>query len=60
MGLNNSESNLTEALNSLVKNMANEKQRYIESKEKKNQKEYSEEHPIIKSKKAIDDVANRN
>lgn len=58
-GLNNNGENLDEALNSLVKDMANEKQKYIENKEKKSEKQYDEKHAIKKSKKALDEVVNK-
>ena len=39
--------------------MANEKQKYIENKESKNEKKYDENHPLLKAKKALDEVANK-
>ena len=59
-GLNNRGTNLTRTLNSLLKDMANEKQRFIENKEEKNGKKYDENHAIIKAKKAIDQVVKNN
>ena len=55
-GLNNNEKDLKEALNSLVKDMANEKQKYIKTNEEENEIKYDEEHPIIRAKKAIEEV----
>ena len=55
-GLNNNENDLKLELDSLIVDMANEKQRLIESKEEKNKEKYDENHPIIKAKKALDDV----
>lgn len=57
-GLNDN-NNLNEALNSLVKDMSNEKQKYIENKEEKNGKKYNEDHAILKAKKALDDVVKK-
>jgi len=58
-GLDNKEKNLKEALNSLIIDMANEKQKYIENKEEKNGKKFDESHAIIKAKKALDEVVNK-
>ena len=58
-GLNNNEKDLPQALNSLIKDMANEKQKYIENKEEKTGKKFQEDHAILKAKKAIDEVANK-
>ena len=58
MGMDNSGNDLKAALDSLIKDMANEKQKYIENKEEKNGKAFSEDHAILKSKKAIDEVVN--
>ena len=55
-GVNYNGENIKEALDSLVKDMASEKQKYIEKNEEKNGEKYSENHPIIKSKKALDEV----
>ena len=59
-GLNNKETDLKMALNSLIKDMANEKQKYIENKEEKNGKPYDENHPLIRAKKALDEVVSKN
>ena len=56
MGLDTNENDLEIALNSLLKDMVNEKQKFIENKEEKNGKKYSSEHAIIKAKEALDDV----
>ena len=58
-GLNNEEKDLKNSLNLLAKDMANEKQKYIENKESKNEKKYDENHPILKAKKALDEVVNK-
>ena len=58
-GLNNNGKDLNNALDSLIKDMANEKQKYIINKEEKNGIEFNKEHAIIKAKKAIDEVANK-
>ena len=58
-GLNNSGEDLKEELNSLIKDMANEKQKYIKDKEEKNKKEFSQDHAIIKSKKALEEVVKK-
>ena len=58
-GLDNNESSLNDALNSLTKDMANEKQKYIQNKEEKNGKKFDENHAIIKAKKALDEVVNK-
>ena len=56
-GLN--EKDPKEALNSLIKDMANEKQKYIENREEENGKKYDENHAVIKSKKALDEVVKK-
>lgn len=55
-GLNNNGNDLNEALKSLIKDMANEKQKDIENKEEKNGKKFDEQHPIKKAKKALDEI----
>ena len=57
MGLNNSGKDLKKSLNSLIKNMVNEKEKLIKNKEDKNKKKFKENHAIIKAKKALEDVA---
>lgn len=57
-GLDTNEKDITEVLKSLIKDMANEKQKYIQSKEEKNGKGFDENHPILKANKAISGVAN--
>ena len=59
MGLDTNEEDLDEALHALVKDMANEKQKHVETKEEKNGKKYEEGHPILKAKNAIDEVAEK-
>lgn len=54
MGLDNN--NIKESLNSLIKNMAVEKQKIIEIEEEKNGQKFDSNHAIIKAKKAIDEV----
>ena len=39
--------------------MANEKQKYIENREEKNRKKFDDNHAIIKTKKALDEVVHR-
>ena len=58
-GLNANKANINNALNSLITDMANEKRKYIENKETKNNKKYDEQHAIIKSKEALDEVVNK-
>ena len=57
-GLNTNEDDLKGAFDSLIKDMANEKLKFIKNKEEKNGKEFEANHPIYKAKKAIDEVAN--
>ena len=59
MGLDTNEDDLEVALKSLIKDMANEKQKQFETKAEKNGKPFEEDHPILKAKKAIDDVAEK-
>ncbi len=59
MGLDTDEAELNDALHSLVKDLANEKQKHVETKESKNGKKYDENHPMIKAKKAMDEVASK-
>ena len=60
MGLdNNDEKELNNALDSLLKDMISEKQKYIENKEKKLENKLDESHPLLKSKKALEDVYNK-
>ena len=59
-GLNNNGKDLKDALESLIKDMANEKQKFIENKEEKNCKKFDENHAIIKSKKALDEVVSKS
>ena len=49
---------LTEALNSLVKDMDNEKQKLINDAEKQSGS-LSEQHPLKRTKKALDEVLNK-
>ena len=56
-GLDTNDDDLKDALKSLIKDMANEKQKFIENKEIKNGKEFEENHPILKAFKAINSVA---
>lgn len=58
-GIDNNSKDLKESLNLLIKDMANEKQKYIDNKEEKNGKKYDENHAIIKSKKALDEVVSK-
>ena len=58
-GLDNTENDLKQSLNNLIKDMANEKRKYIENKESKNEKKYDENHSILKAKKALDEVVNK-
>lgn len=57
-GLDTNEKDITEVLKSLIKDMANEKQKYIDNKVEKNGKEFDENHPILKANKAISSVVN--
>ena len=59
MGLNNDGKDLKQALNSIIKDMANEKQRYINNKEEKSEKKYDENHAVMKAKQAIDEVVKK-
>ena len=59
MGMDNEDSDIKAALDSLIIDMANEKQRLIENKEAKNGAKFDEEHPIMKAKKAIDEVVSK-
>ena len=59
-GINNNGKNLKDVLNSLIKDMANEKQKYIENKEKKNGKQFDEQHALIKAKKALYDIIDKS
>lgn len=58
-GLYTDKKDVKQALNSLAKDMAEEKQKYIDNKEQKNGKVYNEDHPIKKAKKALDDVLSK-
>ncbi|MBR6033744.1 MAG: serine hydrolase [Clostridia bacterium] len=58
-GFNNDGNNLKDALDSLIKDMSNEKQKYIENKEEKNGKKFDENHAVIKAKKALDEVVTK-
>ena len=53
----NSETNPKKALKSLVKDMANEKQKLIDEMEKESGKKLNKNHPIKKAKEALDKVA---
>ena len=55
-GMNNNNADLNKALKSIINDMANEKQKYIENKEEKSDKKFDENHAIIKAKKALDDI----
>ena len=57
-GMNNEGNDLNEALKSLIKDMENEKKKYIENKEKKNNINFDENHPIVRAKKALEEVKN--
>ena len=57
-GLNNNEKDLKPALDSLIKDMVNEKQKFIKNKEEKNGKTYDNNHPIVKAKNALNEVVN--
>ena len=56
-GLGTNEDDLSEALKSLIKDMAIEKQKFIDNKEEKNGKKFDDSHPILKANKAIKSVA---
>lgn len=58
-GMTNNKGDLKQELNSLIKDMANEKQKYIKDKEEKNKKEFDSEHAIIKAKNALDEVVKK-
>ena len=55
IGLNNDNKDLNKALNSLIKDMTNEKQKLIDE-EKNNGKKLDDDHPLIKAKKALVEV----
>ena len=55
IGLNNDNKDLNKALNSLIKDMTNEKQKIIDE-EKNNGKKLDDDHPLIKAKKALVEV----
>ncbi len=59
MGLDTNEQDLDNALYSLVKDMAVEKQKHVDSKERKAGKPYDKNHALIKAKEAMDEVAKK-
>jgi CubicO group peptidase (beta-lactamase class C family) len=59
MGLDTNEQDLDNALYSLVKDMAGEKQKHVDSKERKAGKPYDKNHALIKAKEAMDEVAKK-
>ena len=56
MGLENNSDDLNLALESIATDMAKEKQSWIDNKESKNKMKFVEDHPVLKAKKALDDV----
>jgi CubicO group peptidase (beta-lactamase class C family) len=55
MGLDNT-GDIDDALSSLTKDIINEKQKHVESKEAKNGSKFEENHPLYKGKEAIDEI----
>lgn len=57
-GFNNDGKDLQKALNSLIRDMANEKQKYIEQKAGKNVITLDKNHPMMRALNALDEVLN--
>ena len=55
-GLDNDGKDLDEALASLAKDMANEKQKHLEGKELNRETPYDDNHAIKKATKAVEEV----
>ena len=55
-GLNTKRNDLNIALDSLLNDMINEKDKLIKAKEKSNGKKYNKNHPIKKAKKALEEL----
>lgn len=58
MGMDADEKELKAALNALIDDMANEKQKLVAEAEESSGAPLSEEHALVKAKKAVDEVAN--